>query len=52
MGFYCPQMYPVGPRPNRKNWQKLGMQDVMYGLREGPDGTNDLTKSFIRFFFS
>lgn len=52
LAIYCPRMYRIGARPAIRDWGGLQYMDVIYGLREGPDTTNDLTKSFVRFGMS
>lgn len=52
LAIYCPRMYRIGERPAVRDYNGLQYMDVLYGLREGPDTTNDLTKSFVRFGMS
>ncbi len=51
-GFYLPNMYPSGPRPTVMQWNGLVYQEKTYTAVEGPDTTNDLTRSAVRFFQS
>jgi len=52
VSFYAPRMYPMGSRPAFTDFNGLRYTEVTYGLREGTDTTNDLTRSAIRFGIS
>lgn len=52
MGFACPQMYYIGSKPTFMNWNGLVYQPLVFGLTEGPDTTNDLTRAACVFFNS
>lgn len=46
---YLPSLYPIGDKPTFKEWNGLPYQERMYALQEGPDTTNNLTRSAFRF---
>lgn len=52
LSMYCPRMYYIGARPTFTNWNGLLYTPVMFGLREGTDTTNDLTRAPVMFGMS
>lgn len=52
VGFYLPSIYPIGQRPAYTAWNGLLYQPIVYDCAEGPDTTNDLTRSVFRFYAS
>jgi hypothetical protein len=50
--IYLPDVFQIGPRPTIRNWNDVTMMDLMFGCVEGPDTTNDLTRSVFRIGLS
>jgi len=52
VAIYCPRLYMIGERPSFQPWNDLQYVSTTYAMREGPDVTSDLTRSFIRIGMS
>jgi hypothetical protein len=48
VAIYCPRMYRINERVPPTDWSGLQYQTSWFGIDEGPDETNDLTRSFFR----
>lgn len=45
---YAPDLFPIDAPPSPEPWNDLPYEGSFYGLREGPDLTTDLSRSFWR----
>jgi hypothetical protein len=52
VSLYAPRMYRVGERPGPTDWSNLNYITETFALDEGPDETNDLTRSAFRLGLS
>lgn len=52
LAIYCPRLYRIGPRLPPFDWNGELYQESLFGMRNGPDVTNALTKSFFRMGIS
>jgi hypothetical protein len=52
VGFYLPEVYSIGPRPTFADAESILAVQARFAATEGPDTTNDLTRSNLRLFMA
>lgn len=48
LAVYMPDLFPIEQKPAFTDWNNLQYQTAMYGFVDGPDETNNLTRSPFR----